>query len=186
MTTTTSCATTNPVASLFGLCRQQRVIYLGTLSKVMYPGIRMAYMVLPEDLVDPFVIGNSELYRGGRMPEQAALAEFIDEGYFTAHIKRMRTVYQERRDTLRHEMESRLGDAVSVSGGHAGLQLLYRFNTPVDDAQISAQVTRRRRRLPPAEHVLRRPGIQQAGLESRFAAVPPVKTSSRRWRRWFG
>lgn len=63
---------------------------MGTFSKVMFPGIRLAYLVLPEDLVDPFVIGNSELFRGGRMSEQAALAEFIDDGHFSAHIKRMR------------------------------------------------------------------------------------------------
>ena len=161
-----------PVASLFGLCRRQRVIYMGTFSKVMYPGIRLAYMVLPEDLVDAFIIGNSELYRGGRMPEQAALAEFIDEGYFTAHIKRMRGIYQERRDLLREAMESRLGDAVSVSGGHAGLQLVYRFNRPVDDALIAAQSL--------AEGVVCRPlSMYYADLESSrpglnlgFAAVP--------------
>jgi len=161
-----------PVASLFGLCRRQRVIYLGTLSKVMYPGIRMAYMVLPEDLVDPFVIGNSELYRGGRMPEQAALAEFIDEGYFTAHIKRMRSVYQERRDVLRHEMESRLGDAVSVSGGHAGLQLLYRFNRPVDDMLISAQALAEGIVCRPLSMYYAEPEFSQPGLNLGFAAVP--------------
>jgi len=161
-----------PVASLFGLSRKQRVIYLGTLSKSMFPGMRLAYLVLPEDLVDAFVIGNSELYRGGRMPEQAALAEFIDEGYFSAHIKRMRSVYQERRDCLRERMESRLGDAVSVSGGHAGLQLLYRFNRPVDDAQIAAESL--------AEGVVCRPlsmyyinqEISKPGLNLGFAAVP--------------
>ena len=161
-----------PVASLFGLCRRQRVIYMGTLSKVMFPGIRMAYMVLPEDLVDAFVIGNSELYRGGRMTEQAALAEFIDDGHFTAHIKRMRGIYQTRRDILRNEMESRLGNAVSVSGGHAGLQLLYQFNTPVDDAQIAAQSL--------AEGVVCRPlsmyyadkHNSRPGLNLGFAAVP--------------
>jgi len=164
-----------PVASLFGLSRKQRVIYLGTLSKSMFPGMRLAYLVLPEDLVDAFVIGNSELYRGGRMPEQAALAEFIDEGYFSAHIKRMRSVYQERRDCLRERMESRLGDAVSVSGGHAGLQLLYRFNRPVDDALIAAESL--------AEGVVCRPlsmyyinqENSKPGLNLGFAAVP-VKT----------
>ena len=102
----------------------------------------------------------------------AALAEFIDEGHFTAHIKRMRVIYQERRDILRHAMESRLGDAVSVSGGHAGLQLLYRFNAAADDAQIAAQAL--------AEGVVCRPLSMyyvdkrnaSPGLNLGFAAVP--------------
>lgn len=127
----------HPVASLFGLSGTQRVIYLGTFSKVMYPGMRMAYLVVPEDLVDAFYIGNAELYRGGRLAEQAALAEFIAEGHFSAHLKRTRSIYQERRDALRAAIEPRLGEAVSVSGGHAGLQLLYTFNAPVDDARIA-------------------------------------------------
>ena len=126
------------VASLFGLSRKQRVIYLGTFSKVMFPGLRLSYMVLPDDLINAFQIGNSELYRGGRLIEQAALAEFIAEGHFSAHIKRMRQVYRERRDVLTEEMARHLGDTVSVSGGHAGLQLLYHFNRPVDDTMVAS------------------------------------------------
>lgn len=161
-----------PVASLFGLSNRQRVIYLGTLSKVMFPGIRMAYMVLPVDLVDAFVIGNSELYRGGRMTEQAALAEFIDEGYFSAHIKRMRGVYQERRDILRQETVVQLGDAVSIGGGHAGLQLLYRFNSPVDDTLIASQALAEGVVSRPLSMYYARPGSGLPGLNLGFAAVP--------------
>lgn len=160
------------VASLFGLCRRQRVIYTGTLSKVMFPGFRLAYMVLPDDLVDPFVIGNSELYRGGRMTEQAALAEFIAEGYFSAHIKRMRSVYRERRDALRESMESRLGDVVSVSGGHAGLQLLYRFNRPVDDTLIAADALAEGVVCRPLSMYHAVPQFSHPGLNLGFAAVP--------------
>ena len=162
-----------PVASLFGLCRRQRVIYLGTLSKVMFPGFRLAYMVLPEDLVDPFVIGNSELYRGGRMAEQAALAEFIDEGYFSAHIKRMRSIYLERRDVLRDAMEARLGNGVGVSGGHAGLQLLYRFDRPVDDTQIAAEALAEGVICRPLSMYYADPDHSRPGLNLGFAAVPP-------------
>ena len=128
--------------------------------------------MLPDDLIDAFVIGNSELYRGGRMPEQAALAEFIDEGYFTAHIKRMRGVYQERRDALRDAMESRLGDAVSVSGGHAGLQLLYRFRQPLDDASIAAQSLARGVVCRPLSMYYADQRQSRPGLNLGFAAVP--------------
>ncbi|WP_313953347.1 PLP-dependent aminotransferase family protein [Accumulibacter sp.] len=161
-----------PLASLFGLSDRQRVIYLGTLTKVMFPGMRLAYLVVPEGLVDAFVTGNSELYRGGRLAEQAALAEFIDEGYFTSHIKRMRGIYAERRDALQEAMRSHLGDAVVPSGGHAGLQLLYRFCQPVDDALVAAEAL--------AEGVICRPlsmyyldqEKRQPGLNLGFAAVP--------------
>ena len=167
-----------PLASLFGLSHRQRVIYLGTLSKVMFPGLRLAYLVVPEDLVEAFVIGNSELFRGGRLAEQAALAEFIDEGYFTAHIKRMRGIYAERRDTLQAAMRATLGDAVIPSGGHAGLQLLYRFSQPVDDTLVAAQSL--------SEGVICRPlsmyyldqTQRQPGLNLGFAAVPVKRIAS--------
>ncbi len=169
-----------PVASLFGLSQRQRVIYMGTFSKVMFPGIRLAYLVLPEDLIDPFVIGNSELFRGGRMTEQAALAEFIDDGHFTAHIKRMRSIYRERRDALSAVMESRLGDAVSVSGGHAGLQLLYRFNVPVDDTLIVSDALAEGVLCRPLSMYYANPMQSQPGLNLGFASVPvdKVKTAA--------
>lgn len=161
-----------PLASLFGLSDKQRVIYLGTLSKVMFPGMRLAYLVVPEGLIDAFVTGNSELHRGGRLPEQAALAEFIDEGYFTSHIKRMRGIYAERRDALKETMSARLGGAVAPSGGHGGLQLLYRFCQPVDDERVAAEAL--------AEGIICRPlsmyyldqERRQPGLNLGFAAVP--------------
>ncbi len=161
-----------PLTSLFGLSRTQRVIYAGTLSKVMFPGLRLAYLVVPEDLVDGFSIGNAELYREGRMVEQAALAEFIDSGHFTSHIKRMRGIYRTRRDILLEALDSRLGSGVRVSGGHAGLQLLYYFNQPVDDAGLAADAL--------AEGVVVRPlslyymdrSRAVPGLNLGFAAVP--------------
>jgi GntR family transcriptional regulator/MocR family aminotransferase len=106
------------------------------------------------------------------MTEQAALAEFIDEGYFTAHIKRMCRVYRERRDTLREAMESRLGNAVSVSGGHAGLQLLYRFNSPVDDSLIAAQTLAQGVICRPLSMYYTNPAGARPGLNLGFAAVP--------------
>ena len=167
-----------PVASLFGLSQRQRVIYLGTFSKVMFPGIRLSYLVLPEDLVDPFVIGNSELFRGGRMAEQAALAEFIDDGHFAAHIKRMRGIYRERRDALREVMESRLGGVVSVSGGHAGLQLLYRFNVPIDDRLVVADALAEGVFCRPLSMYYANPAQSDSGLNLGFAAVPPDRIRS--------
>ena len=102
------------IGSLFGQARSQRVLYLGTFSKTMFPGLRLAYLVVPEHLAEAFAIGNAELYREGRLIEQAALAEFIDEGHLTTHLRRVRSIYQERRNVLRKAIDSRLGALVST------------------------------------------------------------------------
>jgi GntR family transcriptional regulator/MocR family aminotransferase len=128
------------IGSLFGQARSQRVIYLGTFSKTMFPGLRLAYLVVPEQLAEAFAIGNAELYREGRMIEQAALAEFIDAGHLGAHLKRVRSIYQERRNVLRRAIESRLGDLVSTTGGLAGLHLPYFFTQPLDDVALSNEM----------------------------------------------
>ena len=128
------------VGSLFGQAHFQQVIYLGTFSKTMFPGLRLAYLVVPEHLAEDFAIGNAELYREGRMIEQAALAEFIENGHLSAHLKRMRSIYQERRNVLRRIIDTRLGDSVSTMGGLAGLQLPYFFNHAVDDVALSREM----------------------------------------------
>ena len=128
------------IGSLFGQARSQRVIYLGTFSKTMFPGLRLAYLVVPEHLAEAFAIGNAELYREGRLIEQAALAEFIDEGHLTTHLRRVRGIYQERRNVLRKAIESRLGNLVSTTGGLAGLHLPYFFNRALDDVALSGDM----------------------------------------------
>jgi GntR family transcriptional regulator/MocR family aminotransferase len=128
------------IGSLFGQARSQRVIYLGTFSKTMFPGLRLAYLVVPEGLAEAFAIGNAELYREGRLMEQAALAEFIDAGHLSSHLRRVRQIYQERRNVLRRVIESRLGNLVSTTGGLAGLHLPYFFNQPLDDVALSTEM----------------------------------------------
>lgn len=160
------------VASLFGLARRQRVIYLGTFSKAMFPGLRLSYMVLPEDLVDAFQIGNAELYRGGRLIEQAALAEFIAEGHYSAHIRRMRQVYRERREVLAGEMERWFGGAVGLSGGHAGLQLLYHFNGAVDDTLLATGALARGLVVRPLSMYYQEQAARRHGMNLGYGGVP--------------
>ncbi|MGD8430614.1 MAG: PLP-dependent aminotransferase family protein [Ectothiorhodospiraceae bacterium] len=128
-----------PLASLYGLSPAGRVIYVGTFSKVMYPGLRLGYLVVPPGLVEPLSIANAELYREGRLVEQAALAEFIESGQLASHIRRMRQIYAERQAALRESLDARLGDAVQVSGGQGGMHLVYRFREPVDDRRVARE-----------------------------------------------
>ena len=162
----------HPVASLFGLSAAQRVIYVGTFSKVMYPGLRLAYLVVPEDLVDAFTTGNAELYREGRLLEQAALAEFIDAGHFTSHIRRMRSIYEERRDRLREVISTHLGELATPFGGLAGLHLPIRFKQPIDDVQLAAEALRQGVVVRPMSLYSIDPDTRLNGMNLGFAAVP--------------
>lgn len=128
-----------PLPSLQGLDDGGRVIYLGTLSKIMFPGLRLAYMVVPENLVDGFALGLMELYREGHLAPQAVLAEFIREGHFASHIRRMRTIYSERRVTLIEAIHEHFGDALPVIGSAAGLHLVLGLPGDVDDQALSAR-----------------------------------------------
>lgn len=128
----------NSIASLFGLSTAQRVIYIGTFSKTMYPGLRLAWLVVPQNLVDSFTAANAELYREGRLHEQAALAEFIDNGHFSRHLRRMRGMYGERRELLQKHMHSLLGELIEPCTSSAGLNLPVRFRQPLDDYALAA------------------------------------------------
>ena len=128
----------SPVSSLQGLDHYQRVIYCGTFSKVLFPGLRISYMVLPEKLTGAFKKGLVQLYRPGQFTVQAALADFISEGYFSTHIRRMRGIYAERQHTLRSALTQAFGNEVTMSGGNAGLHLTALFNASVDTNRMMA------------------------------------------------
>lgn len=91
---------TRPLATLQGLDNANRVIYIGTFSKVLFPSIRIGYMILPSPLVDSFLKVRRLIDIHSPILEQAALADFMAEGHFTRHLRRMRALYAERRSTL--------------------------------------------------------------------------------------
>jgi len=89
-----------PLASLQGLDDAERVIYIGTFSKVLFPSMRIGYMILPPPLVDSFLKVRRLIDIHTPMLEQAVLADFMIEGHFSRHLRRMRTLYAERRNAL--------------------------------------------------------------------------------------
>ena len=91
---------TRPLATLQGLDDADRVIYIGTFSKVLFPSIRIGYMILPPLLVDPFLKVRRLVDIHSPILEQAVLADFMFEGHFTRHLRRMRALYAERRSAL--------------------------------------------------------------------------------------
>ncbi|WP_251977480.1 MocR-like pyridoxine biosynthesis transcription factor PdxR [Salinicola avicenniae] len=113
-----------PLASLQGLVASAPVIYVGTFSKVLYPGLRLGYLVLPEALVEPFRRANARLHREGQYPVQAALADFIAEGHFARHVATMRDCYRQRQACLREALAPAVRQGLVLSEGQAGMHLV--------------------------------------------------------------
>ncbi|MGL4768446.1 MAG: PLP-dependent aminotransferase family protein [Formosimonas sp.] len=131
-----------PIASLQGLASEagiHRVLYMGTFSKVIYPGIKLSYLVLPKPLINPFKTALYDLYRPGQLHLQASLAEFIDQGHFTTHIRRLRQAYAQRRTLLLAVLEKHLHGRTQQIVVDAGLYFLIRLPKHVDDVQLAAQ-----------------------------------------------
>jgi GntR family transcriptional regulator/MocR family aminotransferase len=114
-----------------------RVLYMGTFSKVLFPSLRIAYLVVPPALADAFAVGLAEMFRGGQILTQAVLADFIAEGHFVSHIRRMRGVYAERRATLLTAIQNEFGDTLPVHDGASGLHLVLGLPPGSDDVAVS-------------------------------------------------
>ncbi len=112
-----------PVTSLQGLDRNSCVVYIGTFSKVLFPSLRLGYIVIPVDLVERFLAARFAMDIGPPTFHQEVLADFICEGHFSRHIRRMRLVYAERRSALIESLRAELGPSVEVAGAQAGMHL---------------------------------------------------------------
>jgi len=112
-----------PLAALQGLDRERRVVYLGTFSKVLFPALRIGYVVVPPDLFDAFCAARALSDRHSPTVEQAVLADFIAEGHFARHIRRMRALYAERQAALVAAGREELGGLLELKPADAGLHL---------------------------------------------------------------
>lgn len=120
-----------PVTALQGLDQSGRVIYLGTFSKVLLPALRLAYVVLPVALVGPFLQAKQIIDRAASTLTQAAVTDFIGEGHFERHLRRLCHAYGQRRQLLVTALKSRLANLPFVddpAGLHIMLSLPPRFN----------------------------------------------------------
>jgi GntR family transcriptional regulator / MocR family aminotransferase len=113
-----------PLPSLQGMDNASRVIYAGTMSKILFPSLRLGYLVPPEQLVDSFVKVRSTMDQHSSAIDQATLARFITEGFFLSHIRRMRKIYAERREFFVKEFNKLLGDRFSLEVSEAGFNAL--------------------------------------------------------------
>jgi GntR family transcriptional regulator / MocR family aminotransferase len=113
-----------PLPSLQGIDNSSRVIYAGTMSKILCPSLRLGYIVAPERLVDSFVKIRSAMDQHSSPIDQATLARFITEGFFLSHIRRMRQMYAQRRDFFIKQFNELLGDRFTLQVPEAGLNIV--------------------------------------------------------------
>jgi GntR family transcriptional regulator/MocR family aminotransferase len=126
-----------PLAALQGLDREGRVLYLGTFSKVLFPSLRLGYLVVPPDLVDPFIAARAVVDRQSPTLTQAVVADFINEGHFFRHIRRMRTLYQGRQETLLRAASRELDGLLEAGPCETGLHLIGWLAEMSDDKKVS-------------------------------------------------
>jgi GntR family transcriptional regulator/MocR family aminotransferase len=123
-----------PIGSIHGLA-PDHVIYAGTASKTLMPGLRLGWMILPEDLVDRVATIKDEMDRGSPNLEQLSFADFLSRGEFDRHLRRMRPIYRARRDTLLRALREHLPELRPV-GASAGLHVVAWLPVGVDEAAL--------------------------------------------------
>jgi GntR family transcriptional regulator / MocR family aminotransferase len=126
-----------PLPALKSLDESGRVLYVGTFSKVLFPGLRLGYLVVPEAQIDRIRRASGLLYRGCSVLEQAAVTDFMVDGHFARHIKRTRAAYAERRAALAAALGQVFGDQLTIQLQAGGMHLLARLADPRSDRELS-------------------------------------------------
>jgi GntR family transcriptional regulator/MocR family aminotransferase len=134
-----------PLGALQGLDThgRGRVIYIGTFSKVLFPALRMGYLVVPLSLWPEFVAAREALDLFSPTLYQLALADFLREGYFARHLRRMRTVYLRRREALLDGLAEHCHDLLTVHNADAGLHIATLLHDGMDDLEIVRRMAAR-------------------------------------------
>ncbi|MGN4127984.1 PLP-dependent aminotransferase family protein [Lysinibacillus sphaericus] len=126
-----------PIPSLQSLDANQRTVYLGTFSKCLLPSLRMAYMILPPDLMALYNKQNYRLYdQTVSWFHQRTLELFMSKGHWEAHIRKMRNVYHKKQSTLIETIRELMGEKVTIIGENAGLHILLRVHNGMDEKEL--------------------------------------------------
>jgi GntR family transcriptional regulator / MocR family aminotransferase len=122
-----------PLTSLQSLDQDGRVIYIGTFSRIVFPALRLGFLVLPEKLVPAFCAAKSFIDGHASILHQAALADFMEEGAFTSHLRRMKKMYAQRRSFLTQKIEEMFHDTLEIVPADGGLHLCVFFKQHFND-----------------------------------------------------
>jgi GntR family transcriptional regulator / MocR family aminotransferase len=125
-----------PIASLQSLDNAERVIYIGTFNKVMFPALRLGYVVVPKDLIEAFASARDATDVFSSTLFQAVMTDFIREGHFARHIRKMRMLYMDRRAALVDAIANQAEGKLEVIGAEAGMHLVALLPNGVDDVAV--------------------------------------------------
>jgi GntR family transcriptional regulator/MocR family aminotransferase len=146
------------LGALQGMDTSDRVIYLGTFSKVLFPALRLGYMVVPHELVTRFVRARESLDLCSPLLYQLVLTDFLNEGHFARHLRRMRAVYLRRRDAVIAAVREYASDVLTIENTDAGLHLLAFLDPGVDDRALARRASQQ--------------GLFPGSLSSLYASTP--------------
>jgi GntR family transcriptional regulator/MocR family aminotransferase len=163
-----------PIPSLQGLDNRGVVLYAGSFSKVLFPALRIGYVVIPLDLVHRFEATLSLTVRHAPLLGQLVLSEFITEGHFGRHLRRMREVYAERLSVLLEEAHGRLAGLIEISTVAAGLQTVGWLSGGMNAESAARAAAKRLVDVTPIDRYSQGKVVPQ-GLQLGFAASDVVE-----------
>jgi GntR family transcriptional regulator/MocR family aminotransferase len=133
-----------PLGALQGLDAHDRVVYIGTFSKALFPALRIGYLVVPPSLLEAFVRARQAADFFPPSLYQLALAEFLDEGHYLRHLRRMRGIYLRRRDALLSGLTRHCAHRLTVHNADGGLHVTVRLPDGIDDGDVVRRLADRR------------------------------------------
>jgi GntR family transcriptional regulator/MocR family aminotransferase len=125
-----------PIPALAGLDHAGTVIYIGTLSKVLFPALRLGYLVVPLDLAEVFTRAKWLADRHSPLLEQQVLCDFIRMGHMERHVRRMRNLYEQKRKLVIEALKTHFGGSATVLGDAAGINVVVRVPSRLSDDEI--------------------------------------------------
>jgi GntR family transcriptional regulator/MocR family aminotransferase len=169
-----------PVPSLQGLDRDGCVLFCGTFSKILFPSLRLGYLVVPPDLVEPIAAAKSVSTRHAPLLDQVVLSDFIAEGHMGRHVRRMREVYSERLAVLIASAKQDLGGLLEVSGIEAGLQTIGWLRQGIGSMAAASAAERHGVEITPVQFFANQP-LEREAVHLGFAAieVPEIRRGVR-------
>ena len=131
-----------PIPALYALDKNDSVIYVGTFSKILFPSLRIGYLAVPEKLIDIYTWAKRLTDSFSPLLEQAALADFINNGSLEKHVLRMRKIYERKRMVLERSLNEHFNKTVNILGENAGLYLTARIKTDLEDKTVIEKVAK--------------------------------------------